>query len=958
MSENSHPSLTSTEVREAFFEFFREKGHEVVPSASLVPQDDPTLLFINAGMNQFKDVFLGTGARPYHRAVDTQKCLRVSGKHNDLEEVGVDTYHHTFFEMLGNWSFGGYEDSYFKKEAIRWAWELLVDRWGLEGDRLYATVHEGDEALGLDADDEAAGFWASETGIAEDHILFASSKDNFWMMGETGPCGPCSEVHIDLRPEEERRETPGKQLVNQDDPRVIEIWNLVFIQYNAKPDGTLEPLTHKHVDTGMGFERMCAVLQGSSSTYDTDLFRPLLDAAAEMAPNGESYDAADEGTAIALRVVADHIRTLTFAIADGAQPGNTGRGYVIRRILRRAVRYGYQVLGFREPFLYRLVGTVVEKMGETFPEIVERRSFLERVVQAEEESFLRTLSSGIESFERIAGYVDDLSGRRDTRPDEEETLSEDTKTLDLLSKAYADVSQEDFLADVRQKAAQDIISGEVIFLLHDTYGFPSDLTALMARERDLKVDKERFEELMQEQRARARRAADFSSNQDAAGDWGIVRETTRPSEFVGYDTLGVGGLRVLRQRTVHSGDDEMRHELVLDRTPFYAEAGGQVGDTGTIQSGDERLNVFDTVKGDEGEIVHIVSTLPSDPKRTVYGTVDADRRKRIMRHHSATHLVHEALREILGDHVQQKGSLVAPDRLRFDFSHFEAVSDDEQRSIEHRVNEVVLRNISLKEERAVPIEETRARGARMLFGEKYGDKVRVISFVDDDFSSVELCGGTHVRATGEVGMFRVVSEGSVAGGIRRIEAVAGEAALAAADADRKVVASVSSQFKTPGDPAVLVSDLVDHTNDLEREVEELRQAQAASDLDQWIARATDVEDVRLVTEEVPGADMDLLRSLAEKAADRLKATGSKGIAVFGAADLEEGKAYLAASVTEDVVSCGVHAGNLVGALAKELGGGGGGRPHLATAGGRLPEKLTEALGRVPGEVNKLLGSTA
>jgi alanyl-tRNA synthetase len=967
------PPRSSEQIRQGFLDFFREKEHEIVPSAPLVPRDDPTLLFINAGMNQFKDVFLGEGTRPYDRAADTQKCLRVSGKHNDLEEVGVDTYHHTFFEMLGNWSFG----DYFKREAIRWAWELLVDRWGLDPDRLYATVHEGDAALGLEADEEAAGLWKSETTIPRDHVLYGATRDNFWMMGDTGPCGPCSELHYDMRADSERAETPGVELVNADHPEVIEIWNLVFIQYNAVlEDGgekvedrgrttVLKPLSAKHVDTGMGFERICAVLQGKSSTYDTDLFAPLLQTIADLSPRVEigGYDTIGglpEPEAarirIAMRVVADHVRTLAFAIADGASPSNTGRGYVIRRILRRAVRFGYQSLGLREPFLYKLVAPLQEKMGDAFPELPERQATIEHTIRAEEEGFLRTLADGIDMFDTIIPHAKRLA--HDEEPsDLAESLSEtvqvfhDLAAFGLLEKAYSGVKGENRDAEIANRFAEVArrgqVPGEIAFLLHDTYGFPGDLTALMAREEGLTVDEARFSELMEEQRERARAAGTFGVDHSKVGAWETVSEGEH-SAFVGYDTTEIEGAHVRRVRSYGEGENEV-HEVVLDRTPFYAESGGQIGDTGTLDVGGDTLRVTDTQRADDGSIVHTVDRLPSDPTAPVTASVTASTRRETMKHHTATHLLHAALRETLGEHVQQKGSLVAGDRLRFDFSHFERVTDDEQRRIERRVNELIQQNIEGCIETEVPIAEAKERGATALFGEKYGETVRVVTFGPE--VSVELCGGTHVGATGEIGVFRITSEGSVASGVRRIEAVAGEAALDLLEQERATLDAVRAPFKSlqkPVDEAV--ADVLDTVKALEKEIAALRQAEAASGLDALIEQAEDVDGIRLVTGDVGPADMDTLRETATRFRDRL---GTNAVAVLGAADPEGGKVYLAASVSDDLTGR-VQAGKLVGALAKRVGGGGGGRPTLATAGGRQPENLPEALGAAADTLREML----
>ena len=948
MSETSTSVKTSEEIRQEFLQFFADKEHEVVSSASLVPHGDATLLFTNAGMNQFKDVFLGAGSRDYDRAVDTQKCLRVSGKHNDLEEVGHDTYHHTFFEMLGNWSFG----DYFKQEAIRWAWELLTEVWGLEPDRLYATVHEGDDALGLDPDDAAADFWRSETSIHPEHILYEPSKENFWMMGDTGPCGPCSEVHVDLRSDEARAQTPGLELVNADHPHVMEIWNLVFIQYNAQADGSLEPLADQHVDTGMGFERICAVLQGRDATYDTDLFAPLLQATADLSPRDDiqGYNAIDvddaaerEKVRIALRVIADHIRAIAFAIADGVTPGNVGRGYVIRRILRRAVRYGYQTLGLREPFLYKLVEPLRQKMGGQFDALNQRQSYLEQAIRSEEESFLKTLGTGIAFFERITPHVQSFAGK-----DGEVTdrllgeLQHDAKAMDLLEKAYVDADgRSDLLRTFAGTAREGQLPGQVAFLLHDTYGFPIDLTRLMAREEGLGVDMDGYEELMERQKNRARKASQFSSESEIEQGWVTVSTGDRGSIFVGYDQHAVENEEIRAAREVQS-DQERLYELELSHTPFYAESGGQVGDTGTLTVGDEEIRVLDTQKED-GRIIHVVDRLPDDLEAPVTARVDAARRQRIKKHHTATHLLHAVLRETLGEHVQQKGSLVAPDRLRFDFSHFEGVTDDQLRAIEVKINEAIQRNTPKQEDRAVPYDEALERGAMALFGEKYGDRVRVITF--DPGFSVELCGGTHVDATGEIGLFRFLSEGSVAAGVRRVEAVAGDAALAHVEDRLDELQRAQGQFRSLEQPLdAAIADLLEERDALRSEIEDLRRRQMASQLDDFIAEAQAVDGVRLVTGRVDGANMDDLQALGQTLRDRL---GEGAVGVLGSVPPEDEKVYVVATVADDLIQQrGVKAGDLVGHLGRMLGGGGGGRPTLAAAGGRQPEKLNETLGTV------------
>ena len=933
---------TSEEIRRAFLQFFEEKKHEIVPSASLVPENDPTILFTIAGMNQFKDVFLGAGDRSYKRAADTQKILRVSGKHNDLEEVGYDTYHHTFFEMLGNWSFG----DYFKKEAIGWAWELLVGRWKLDPERLYATVHGGDKKLGLDADTEAAALWESETTINKDHILFFGSEDNFWMMGETGPCGPCSEVHIDLRSDEDRKKVDGKTLVNADHPEVIEIWNLVFIQYNAHEDKSLAPLKDKHIDTGMGFERMVAAMQGKSSTYDTDLFAPLFEKLVDLIPLEEidGYDAMSgvdvqqrEKYRIAMRVIVDHIRTCAFAIADGVSPGNIGRNYVIRRILRRAVRYGYQTLGFRAPFLHKLVETLVSKMGEPFPELVEKQGYIERVIEAEEQGFLETLGVGLTFFGQITPYITSLKNSGD--PSEAKgALSGDTRTMDLLQKAYAGLDKDEIVGQFIEVASKGLLPGELGFLFHDTYGFPIDLTGLMLREKGLSFDRGRYELLMSDQKERARSSSGFGgAHAEDQNTFQVVSEGG-DSDFVGYDSVTSMGSSIRLVREVSSEEGKNYH-VVLDRTPFYAESGGQVGDTGLIRARDSEITVLDTKKQD-GHIIHVVDQLPKDLMVKVDVYVDVERREQIKKHHTATHLLHAALRSQLGSHVTQKGSLVAPDRLRFDFSHYERIDPDRLRALEEEINANIQRNIPRVEERNVPVQDALDRGAMALFGEKYGESVRVITF--DPEYSIELCGGIHVDATGELGLFRFTSEGSVAAGIRRVEAVVGQAALKWIGAQLEELGRVKAQFKVlnvPVDEAV--SGLMSENKRLEKEVESQRMDQLESSLDGFIESAREIGGLQLITGRVDNLDMESLRTLGQSL--REKAT-QNAVSVLGTIDPNGEKAYLVATVSDDLIkSGGIKAGAIVGQLAKKVGGGGGGKPTLATAGGKKPEYLDEAL---------------
>ena len=933
---------TSEEIRSEFLRFFEEKEHDIVPSASLVPDNDPTILFTIAGMTQFKDVFLGTGTRSYTRAVDTQKILRVSGKHNDLEEVGHDTSHLTFFEMLGNWSFG----DYFKKEAISWAWELLVDRWEIDPERLYATVHGGDEHLGLEKDQEAADLWKNETSIDPDHILFFGSEDNFWMMGETGPCGPCSEIHIDLRSEKDRKEVDGKVLVNADHPEVIEIWNLVFIQYNAHLNASLEPLAAKHIDTGMGFERMVAAIQGKNSIYDTDLFKSLFEKLVELSPLKEvdGYDAMEmveaekrEKYRVAMRVIVDHIRSCVFGIADDVPPGNVGRNYVIRRILRRAVRYGYQTLGLKEPFMYKLVDTVADKMGPFFPEIAEKRAYISRVIQAEEQSFLETLGVGLSFFGLITPYISGLR-KGEAVESVKQSLVGDNKAFSLLEKGYGESDKEAVVGRFLEVAKAGKLPGELAFLFHDTYGFPVDLTELMLREQKLVVEMDKYESLMTEQKERARASSGFGTLEGVREDEHEVIAEGAHSAFEGYDVLRIEGARIMQVRRGSSEDDALS-EIILDRTPFYAESGGQIGDTGYLAVSGEQIRVLDTKKK-AGKIIHFVESLPADLTMAVDAQVDADRRNKIKKHHTATHLLHAALRNQLGSHVAQKGSLVAPDRLRFDFSHFERIEPAQLRQIEKEVNALIQRNIPRTEEREVPMEEAVKRGAMALFGEKYGDFVRVITF--DPNCSVELCGGTHVDATGELGVFRLISEGSVAAGVRRVEAVVGEAALEWIGTSLSELDRVRSQFKVLSGPVdEAVAQLLSNNKRLEKELSQHRMSQLEGNLDQFIHSARDVQGMRLITGRVENLDMEALRTLGQTLRDR---ANENAVSVLGTVDPDGGKAYLVATVSDDLVKQGtLKAGAIVGQLAKKVGGGGGGKPTLATAGGKKPEHLDDAL---------------
>lgn len=931
-----------SKIRKEFLDFFEEKGHTIVPSASLVPLDDPTLLFINSGMAQFKDIFLGKDSRSYVRAADTQKCLRVSGKHNDLEEVGHDTYHHTFFEMLGNWSFG----DYFKKEAIDLAWELLVDRWGLPADRLYATVHIGDADLGLPADKEAADLW--KRYLPKEHVLYGSSKDNFWMMGETGPCGPCSEIHIDLRSEEEREQMPGSECVNKDLPTVIELWNLVFIQYDAQVDHGLVPLAERHVDTGMGLERLAAILQGKVSTYDTDAFSELLSEVARLTPIAgiRGYDNIDpaldsDSIRIAMRVVVDHIRAIAVAIADGVTPGNVGRGYVIRRILRRAVRYGYTTLDLKEPFLCRLVPAVIKSLGEVSPNLGEKSAFITESIRGEERAFLRTLGRGLKLFDSVCTYIGKLSSS-----DSEDCikgLKEDLFIQDLLRKAYA--TDTDSLLSFISIARLSRIPGEIAFILHDTYGFPVDLTQLMAREHGHHVDMPRFEELMAEQKHRARSASaqmTFSVGQPRGIIGTQEQQSNARNKFIGYEATTLEGARVI-------GSDVEAGVIVLDSTPFYAESGGQVGDTGTLNFDGEVIPVVDTQVWQD-QILHKVKRFPSSLECEVTAIVDHERRQRIAKHHTATHLMHAALRETLGPGVEQKGSLVAAGHLRFDFSHYERVSPEDLRRVQDRVNEQVQRNILAEIEDNVPYKEALARGAMALFGEKYGDFVRMVTF-DPDYS-VELCGGIHVGATGEIGLFLLQSEGSVAAGIRRVEAITGVDAVKLVTQEREMLTRATRQFKGSKRPIEeSVAELLETNRSLQKELEQLRHARLVAQVDGLVENVSVLNGVNVVAGRIDDTDMAMLRSQGQELRLRL---GPSSVGVLGTCDPGGQKAFLVAVVTDDLLPKGVKAGAIVNQLARQIGGGGGGKPDFATAGGRKPEKLDAVLQNVHELIRNML----
>ena len=865
--------LTANEIRDSFKSFFESKGHHIVPSAPMVIKDDPTLMFTNAGMNQFKDIILGNHPAKWKRVADSQKCLRVSGKHNDLEEVGHDTYHHTMFEMLGNWSFG----DYFKKEAISWAWEYLVDVLKINPANLYATVFEGSPEEGLSRDDEAAAYW--EQFLPKDHIINGNKHDNFWEMGDTGPCGPCSEIHIDLRSEEEKAKVPGRDMVNHDHPQVIEIWNLVFMQFNRKADGSLEELPAKVIDTGMGFERLCMTLQGKTSNYDTDVFQPLIQAIAAM--SGTAYGT-DPQKDVAMRVVADHIRTIAFSITDGQLPGNAKAGYVIRRILRRAVRYGYTFLGQKQAFLYRLLPVLIEDMGTAYPELSAQKELISKVIKEEEEAFLRTLDTGIR----------------------------------LLDKTMADA----------KAAGKTEISGKDAFTLYDTFGFPLDLTELILRENGMTADIDAFNAEMQQQKLRARNAAAVET-----GDWITLKEGT--TEFVGYDYTEYE-TSILRYRQVKQKNQTL-YQIVLDKTPFYAESGGQVGDTGVLVSEYETIEIVDTKK-ENNLPIHIAKTLPAHPEAPMMACVDVEKRAACAANHSATHLLDEALRQVLGDHVEQKGSLVTPDSLRFDFSHFQKVTDEQLREVEHRVNAKIRANVPLTEHRNIPIEEARQLGAIALFGEKYGDHVRVIQFG----SSIEFCGGTHVPATGCIGMVKIISESSVAAGVRRIEALTGAKVEEMLDGVQDTLRDLRSLFNNAPDLTAAIRRYIDENTGLKKQIEDFMKEKEAQLKEKLLQGAKDVHGVKVISFCAPIAP-DMAKNIA------FQLRGELGDSFcFVAGTVFEGKPMLTVMLGEKLVADGLKAGALVKEAAKLILGGGGGQPHFATAGGKNPDGLQSAVDKV------------
>jgi alanyl-tRNA synthetase len=864
--------MNSKEIRQKFKDFFETKQHKIVGSAPMVIKDDPTLMFTNAGMNQFKDIFLGNSPIKNPRVANSQKCLRVSGKHNDLEEVGHDTYHHTMFEMLGNWSFG----DYFKQDAIDWAWELLIKELGLSPERIYATVFEGDAEDGVELDMEAKTLWKKY--LPEDRILHGNKKDNFWEMGASGPCGPCSEVHIDLRSDDERKKIEGRELVNHDHPQVVEIWNLVFIQYNRKADGKLEALPHKHVDTGMGFERLCMALHGKQSNYDTDVFQPIIKTIGSIAD--VAYGKAKE-TDVAMRVIADHIRTVAFSITDGQLPSNNKAGYVIRRILRRAVRYGFTFLNQKEPFMYKLIPVLIDTMGDAYPELISQKGLVQKVIQEEENSFLKTLATGIKLLDNII----------------DQTKANDYK----------------------------VVSGKVAFELYDTYGFPLDLTQLILKEKDLIVNKKEFDEEMEAQKDRSRSAATMETD-----DWVIIKDDN-DEEFIGYD-YNEADIHITKYRKVRTKEKEL-YQLVFNITPFYAEGGGQVGDTGYIESEGKKYAIID-VKKEHNQIIHFTKELPNEPGFAFKAYVNREKRLATECNHSATHLLHHALRKILGTHVEQKGSLVAPDMLRFDFSHFQKVTDVEIAEVERLVNQQIRANMPLEEKRETPVDKAREMGAMALFGEKYGDLVRVIKFGD----SVELCGGTHIKATGQIGFFKITSESSIAAGIRRIEAITAYEAEKFINTRLNALKSVSELLKSNKNLFEDVEKILVENQQLSKQVEQFSKEATKIVKSALKESVKPINGVNTIIEKINVGSANDLKDIAYQ----LKGELDSLFLIIGAEI--DGKANLVVMVSEDLIkSKGLNAGTIIREISKEVDGGGGGQPFLATAGGKNPVGIQNAL---------------
>ncbi len=875
-------SMKSSEIRTSFFNYFKSKQHIIVPSAPLVIKNDPTLMFTNAGMNQFKDIFLGNVPAKHTKVADTQKCLRVSGKHNDLEEVGHDTYHHTMFEMLGNWSFG----DYFKKEAINWAWEFLVDVCKIDKNKLYVTVFEGNKEDGLAKDEEAYNTWKKI--IDTDRILLCSKKDNFWEMGDVGPCGPCSEIHVDLRDEEDIKKIPGKDLVNKGNPLVIEVWNLVFIEFNRLANGKLEQLPSKHVDTGMGFERLCMVLQNKKSNYDTDVFQPIIRKIENLCI--EKYGI-DNKIDIAIRVIADHLRAVAFSIADGQLPSNVKAGYVIRRILRRAVRYGYTFLGFNEPFMYKLVPTLSEQLKDVFPEIKTQEDLIKKVIEEEENAFLRTLEVGIQKFNNY----------------------------------------------ISAKKGNDVIDGVFAFELFDTYGFPVDLTQILAREKGYKVDMDGFNKSMEEQKKRSREATTVDSE-----DW-IELNPSDKVEFVGYDKLEAKA-KIVKYRKVKSKGKEF-YQVVFDKTPFYAESGGQVGDKGIIESGNEKVKIIDTQK-ENNLVIHIVESLPKKMDEQFTLKVDKQTRESSANNHSATHLLHSALRQVLGKHVEQKGSMVDGERLRFDFTHYQKLTQEEIDNIEKIVNKKIRENIPLSEHREIPIDEAKKMGAVALFGEKYGDKVRVIAF-DKQFS-IELCGGTHVDSTGQIGLFKIISESAIAAGIRRIEAITADKAEAYISKELAALNDIKLLLKTSKDVFKNVEKLVNRNAELEKQIELLQKDKTGNIKNELKTKVTNINNINYIGEIISNIDNSEVKNLAFE----LKKEIDNLFLIVGVEN--NGKASFSIMISDNLVKeKGLSAVDLVKQLSKEIEGGGGGQPFFATAGGTKPSGLKNVIEKAKQIVNSI-----
>ena len=866
--------MDSHELRQLFFEFFKSKGHVIVPSAPMVIKNDPTLMFTNAGMNQFKDIFLGNSLPANKRVANSQKCLRVSGKHNDLEEVGHDTYHHTMFEMLGNWSFG----DYFKKEAIGWGWELLVKRLGIPEDRLYATIFEGSPEDKVPRDDEAFTYWENCFTKPEGRIIEGSKKDNFWEMGETGPCGPCSEIHVDIRDDKERKKIPGKDLVNKGHPQVIEIWNLVFIQYNRRNNGVLEQLPSRHIDTGMGFERLCMVVQGKKSNYETDIFQDIIREISSI--TGKAYGI-NEKWDIALRVVADHLRAVSFSIADGQLPSNNKAGYVIRRILRRAVRYGYNNLGMEEPFIFRLVPVLAATMGDQYPELQSGNEQIAKIIFEEETAFLKTLGKGLKMIERT-------------------------------------------ITDLR-KIKKNVLPGKVAFEMYDTFGFPVDLTQLILKENDIYLDLNGFEKEMKIQKERSRENASVD-----ATDWKVVRESDG-TEFTGYRKTE-DEIFITKYRSVKVKGKE-NFQLVFNKTPFYAEAGGQTGDTGFISSGKEKIEITDTIK-ENNLIIHIAGRLPSDLSAVFKAKVDIEKRLMTANNHTATHLIHFALRSVLGKHVEQKGSLVTPDHLRFDFSHFSKMSKDELTKVEELVNQMVRENHRGKITEGVSIESAKSMGAMALFGEKYGDHVRVVEFG----KSIELCGGTHVEATGSIGIVKILSEGAVAAGIRRIEAVTAVKAEEYINDRLKTVDEIATLLKSTGSITRSVEKLMAENNSLKKSVEKFQAQSAALRLKEMVDKAVKINDITFVSGQIETDSADVMKNIAYQ----LRTSSDNTVMVIGSENA--GKANILVAVSDDLVNeRKISAVAIIREISGEINGGGGGQPFLATAGGKNPEGIQRAI---------------